>query len=121
MQRAVSPTKPSSRKKITSYAAAGVTDVLVIGGGADRLQGEIHSTMQVLETGLLDAHGITEIGVAGHPEGTPDFSDEVAEIALRLKKEFAERTGARMRIVTQFGFDPETFHQLGRRPVANRQ
>ncbi len=97
------------KEKITSYAAAGVTDVLVIGGGADQLQGEIHSTMQVLETGLLDANGITEIGVAGHPEGTPDFSDEVAEIALRLKKEFAERTGARMRIVTQFGFDPETF------------
>ncbi|MGI9401508.1 MAG: methylenetetrahydrofolate reductase [Rhizobiaceae bacterium] len=95
--------------KVRGYAAAGVTDVLVIGGGADRLQGEVHSTMQVLETGLFDAHGITEIGVAGHPEGTPDFSDEVAEIALRLKKEFAERTGARMRIVTQFGFDAEKF------------
>ena len=95
--------------KVKRYAAAGVTDVLVVGGSPDRRAGDVHSTMQVLETGLLDAHGITHIGVAGHPEGTPDFTEEVAAEALRLKKAFAERTGARMRLVTQFGFDPETF------------
>ncbi|GGB01117.1 methylenetetrahydrofolate reductase [Brucella endophytica] len=88
---------------------AGVTDVLVIGGGLERPAGAFNSTMQVLETGFFDRFGITEIGVAGHPEGSPDFSEAVAMEALRLKKNFGERTGAKLRIVTQFGFDAEHF------------
>jgi len=88
---------------------AGVNDVLVIGGGLDQPAGEFTSSMEVLETGVFDRYGIRHIGVAGHPEGSPDFSDEVAEEALRLKQAFAERTGADMRVVTQFGFDAEKF------------
>lgn len=88
---------------------ANVTDVLLIGGGLDTPAGEFSSTMDVLETGLLDKYGITRIGVAGHPEGSPDFSREAAEEALRLKQEFARRTDAEMRIVTQFGFDAPGF------------
>lgn len=88
---------------------AGVTDVLVIGGGLDRPAGEFASSMEVLETGFFDKHGVTEIGVAGHPEGSPDFSEEAAISALRLKQAFGERTGAEIRIVTQFGFDAGRF------------
>ena len=88
---------------------AGVTDVLVIGGGLERQAGEFSSTMEVLETGFFDKYGITEMGVAGHPEGSPEFSEAVALEALRLKKNFGERTGARLRVVTQFGFDAERF------------
>ena len=50
-----------------------------------------------------------KIGVAGHPEGSPDFSEAVALEALRLKQAFANRTDAEMRIVTQFGFDAQGF------------
>lgn len=88
---------------------AGISDVLVIGGGLDQPNGDFTSTMEVLETAKFDQHGITHIGVAGHPEGSPDFSEEVANEALRLKRDFALRTGARVRIVTQFGFDAEKF------------
>lgn len=88
---------------------AGVDDVLVIGGGLDEPAGEFTSTMDVLETGLFDEYGIRHIGVAGHPEGTPDFSRDMAEEALRLKQAFAERSDAHMRIVTQFGFDAAGF------------
>jgi len=88
---------------------ANVRDVLVIGGGLDEPAGEFASTLEVLETGLFDKYGIRHIGVAGHPEGTPDFSDETAAEALRLKQAFSERTDAEMRIVTQFGFDPAGF------------
>jgi methylenetetrahydrofolate reductase (NADPH) len=94
-------------KAMTSEA--GIHDVLVIGGGLEKQAGEFSSTMEVLETGFFDKYGITDIGVAGHPEGSPDFSGEVALEALRLKKSFGERTDARMRIVTQFGFDAEKF------------
>lgn len=61
------------------------------------------------QTGFLDKYGITHVGVAGHPEGSPDFSEEVAVEALRLKKFFGERTGAKVRVVTQFGFDGDKF------------
>ncbi len=95
--------------RVKRYADAGVGDVLVIGGSPEQIAGDITSTMDVLSTGILDANGITNIGVAGHPEGSPDFSDEVAMAALRLKKQFAERSDAKIRLVTQFGFDPEQF------------
>lgn len=88
---------------------AGVDDVLVIGGGLDTPAGEFTSSLEVLETGLFDKYGVKHIGVAGHPEGTPDFSDETAREALRLKQAFAERSDAEMRIVTQFGFDADGF------------
>jgi methylenetetrahydrofolate reductase (NADPH) len=88
---------------------AGVKNVLVIGGGLEKQAGSFSSTMEVLETGFFDKYGIERIGVAGHPEGSPDFSKDVAVQALRLKQEFAERTDAKMRIVTQFGFDAKKF------------
>ena len=90
-------------------AEAGVRDVLVIGGGLPREAGDFASTMHVLETGVFDRNAIRRIGVAGHPEGSPDFGEEAAIQALRLKQAFAERTGADLRIVTQFGFAPDTF------------
>lgn len=86
---------------------AGVADMLVVGGGAARPAGSFANTLSVLETGLLERYAIREVGVAGHPEGSPDFPESVAIEALRLKQAFGERTGANVRIVTQFGFDPD--------------
>ncbi|MCO5162486.1 MAG: methylenetetrahydrofolate reductase [Mesorhizobium sp.] len=86
---------------------AGVADILVVGGGLARPVGSFASSLSVLETGLLERYGIRKVGVAGHPEGSPDFSERVAIEALRLKQAFGERTGAEVRIVTQFGFDPD--------------
>ncbi|WP_411037452.1 methylenetetrahydrofolate reductase [Shinella sp. BYT-45] len=88
---------------------SGVTDVLVIGGGLDKPRSAFSSSMQVLETGVFDRYGITDIAIAGHPEGHPDCPDATAFEALKLKAAFAERSDARMRIVTQFGFDAEKF------------
>jgi len=88
---------------------AGVNDVLIIGGGLETQAGEFGSTMEVLETGFFDKHGINQMGVAGHPEGSPDFDLATAEEALRLKQAFANRTDAEMRVVTQFGFDSAGF------------
>ncbi|NTE55528.1 methylenetetrahydrofolate reductase [Agrobacterium tumefaciens] len=88
---------------------AGVSDVLVVGGGVDRPAGPFASSMDMLSTGIFDRYGISRIAIAGHPEGSPDFSEETALTAMRLKRDFAERSDATMRIVTQFGFDPARF------------
>lgn len=103
-------TRASLDDRIARLAGeAGVKNALVVGGGLERQAGDFSSTMEVLETGFFDRYGFTHLGVAGHPEGSPDFTEEVALHALRLKKSFAERTGARIRIMTQFGFDAEKF------------
>jgi methylenetetrahydrofolate reductase (NADPH) len=52
---------------------AGVTTVLALGGGAPEPIGEYHSAIQLMKTGLFQHHGITRIGIAGHPEGNPDM------------------------------------------------
>ena len=84
---------------------ANVTEVLCIGGDVKTPVGEFADTMQVLDTGLLDKHGIRRIGVAGHPEGSPDISAAAIAAALKWKNAFAERTGAALYIVTQFCFE----------------
>jgi methylenetetrahydrofolate reductase (NADPH) len=86
-------------------AEAGVAEVLLIGGAVAEPIGEFTSSVQLLETGLLDKHGIGRIGVAGHPEGSPDIRDEEIARALAWKNAFAERTGADLYIVTQFCFE----------------
>ncbi|MDC0062890.1 methylenetetrahydrofolate reductase [Candidatus Puniceispirillum sp.] len=91
---------------LTSYRAeAGVDEVLIIGGGVDQPVGAFDNSLQILETGLLQKHGIRRVGVAGHPEGSPDISQiEIAE-ALGAKNEFAKREGLKMYIETQFCFE----------------
>ena len=83
----------------------GLEQVLVIGGSADKPAGDFSDTMRLLETGLFDKHGIRKFGVAGHPEGSPDISDEAIAEALRWKNDFAERSSAELYLVTQFCFE----------------
>ena len=83
----------------------GLEQVLVIGGAVDTPAGDFSDTMQLLETGLFDKHGIRKFGLAGHPEGSPDISDHAIAEALRWKNDFAERSGAELYLVTQFCFE----------------
>ena len=86
---------------------ADIDEVLTIAGAVDQPLGAFSDSMQVLETGLLDKHGIKRVGVAGHPEGSPDMPDEAIAAALTWKNDFAKRSGADVYIVTQFCFEAE--------------
>ena len=79
--------------------------VLVLAGGAPQGVGEFENSMQLLETGLFDKMGIQTIGVAGHPEGSPDIPHQQIESAVRWKQDFAQRTDASMYVITQFCFE----------------
>ena len=72
----------------------GVKQVLVIGGSREPI-GKFDSSIQLLETGYFE--GI-KIGIAGHPEGSPDISDSKLEKAMKDKKPYADY------IVTQWLF-----------------
>ena len=74
----------------------GVKQVLVIGGSRKPI-GKFDSSKQLLETGYFE--GI-KIGIAGHPEGSPDISDSELEKAMKDKKPYADY------IVTQWLLDP---------------
>ncbi len=87
---------------------ADVSEVLVIGGGVDRPVGAFDSSMKVLETGILQKHGISTIGVSGHPEGSPDISKQALADAIGWKNDFAVREGLSLYMETQFCFDAKT-------------
>ena len=53
----------------------GVKQALVIGGSAQPI-GDFHCSLQLLETGLFEGW---KIGIAGHPDGSPDISDQDLE------------------------------------------
>lgn len=90
-------------KRMTSEA--NVSEVLVIGGGVDKPVGAFDNTMQVLNTGLIQKHGISRIGVSGHPEGSPDIHDDALAQAIADKNAFAASEGLSLYMETQFCFD----------------
>ncbi|MEM7169011.1 MAG: methylenetetrahydrofolate reductase [Pseudomonadota bacterium] len=83
----------------------GIQEVVALGGAVTTPLGDFSSSMELLETGLFDKFGIKRIGVAGHPEGSPDISDDEIKKALAWKNAFADRTDAQLYIATQFCFE----------------
>ena len=75
----------------------GVKQALVIGGSAQPV-GDFHCSLQLLETGLFEGF---RIGIAGHPDGSPDISDSDLEKAMEDKKPYADY------IVTQWLMEPK--------------
>lgn len=88
----------------------GVEDMLMIAGEADYQMGPYDSVLSMIESGCFDHYGVRSMAVAGHPEGNSNYPTITAvEEVLRQKADYASRTNADMRIVTQFGFDAPAF------------
>ena len=83
---------------VTRCKDGGVKQALVIGGSAQPI-GDFHCSLQLLETGLFKGW---KIGIAGHPDGSPDISDKDLEKAMIDKKPYADY------IVTQWLLNAES-------------
>ena len=83
---------------------AGVGRVLVIGGDFAAPVGPFHAAIEIIDSGLLQARGVTEVGIAGYPDGHPRLAAIELDRALVAKVEAAAATGLAVHIVTQFGF-----------------
>lgn len=99
-----------SRAELEAFAdriarRCGTREAVVLAGAVSRPTGPFTSSMDLLETGILADLGIDRIGVAGHPEGSPDIRQEALWSALSWKQEYAARTGASVYICTQFAFE----------------
>jgi methylenetetrahydrofolate reductase (NADPH) len=95
------------RAALRELREGGVEQILLVAGDRDPPVGKFASTADVLETGATAEVGMMKVGVAGHPEGHKAIGPSTLWSALRHKQAFAERTGTKMHIVTQFGFNPE--------------
>ena len=88
-------------KELKDYVSrckdGGVKQALIIGGGREPV-GKFDSSFQLLETGYFEK---MKIGIAGHPEGSPDISKKDLEKAMIDKKPYADY------IVTQWLLDPQ--------------
>ncbi|HTV52782.1 MAG TPA: methylenetetrahydrofolate reductase [Steroidobacteraceae bacterium] len=94
------------RQALREVRDAGIEQVLLVAGDRNPPAGEFTSTLEILDSGAITDAGLANVGVAGHPEGHPAVSQEVLWSALKTKQAFAERTGLKLHICTQFSFNP---------------
>jgi methylenetetrahydrofolate reductase (NADPH) len=100
----------ASREALDDFLArlrgeADVQRVLLIAGDIAGARGPFKSSSDVRATGLLQAHGIARISIAGHPEGHP-FLDEAGVLnVLSTWQGWAQQTRISVDIVSQFCFE----------------
>jgi methylenetetrahydrofolate reductase (NADPH) len=94
-------------RALDTLAQGGVKEALVLGGDSAVQNAAFDSSLEVLETGLFSRYGFRAVGVAGHPEGSKAIGEQRVAEALSGKSAFAKTADLKVRIVTQFGFDPE--------------
>jgi methylenetetrahydrofolate reductase (NADPH) len=100
----------ASREALDDFLArargeADVTRILLIAGDVAAAKGPFRSTRDVCASGLIEAHGIASVSVAGHPEGHPFLELPDALKGLGGWRDWGRRTGTRVDVVTQFCFE----------------
>lgn len=88
-------------------AEADAKRVFLIAGDPPEPEGPFADSMQVIETGLLEKHGITIVGIGGHPEGHPKVSKPDLWIWMERKITALRERGMTPLLVTQFAFDDD--------------
>lgn len=88
-------------------ADAGVRRILIIAGDRDQPAGAFRDAIEAIDSGVLQRHGIAEIGIAGYPDGHDRLSRQELDRALNEKIEIAAQIGVAVHIVTQFCFAGE--------------
>lgn len=86
---------------------AGVARCLLIAGDLATPIGPFADSASIIETGLLERHGIKVVAIGGHPEGHPVMSGDERWQALQRKCQGIEARGMAPLIVTQFAFDAD--------------
>lgn len=88
-------------------ARAAVNRVVVVGGDPSEPMGPFAGALDVIESGLLESHGVQHVSIGGYPEGHPDISEPDLWRALEDKSAALAERGLGGSIITQFGFDTD--------------
>jgi len=88
-------------------AKASVKRVFIIAGDPPEPEGPYSDSLQIIDSGLLEKHGIEIVGVGGHPEGHPNNTP--AELWTWMERKLAaiRAHGMVPLVVTQFAFDDD--------------
>ena len=81
--------------------------VFVVAGDPPHPEGPYEDALSVIRSGLLEAYGISHVGVSGYPEGHPGIASDALWRALRDKRTALAERGLSMSVITQFGFDAD--------------
>jgi methylenetetrahydrofolate reductase (NADPH) len=100
-----------SREEVVDFVAkavrrAGVTKALLIAGDVPEPLGPYADSVDLLAEDFLRDSGLTQVGIAGYPEGHPRIATDALGRALERKLELAARHGLGVNLVTQFSFAP---------------
>jgi methylenetetrahydrofolate reductase (NADPH) len=88
---------------------AGVQEVLLIAGDYPQPAGPYAAVSEVLRTGMLGAHGLRRVSLAGHPEGHPKVAPAEIRRAEIEKSQLAREAGLEATLLTQFFFEAQPF------------
>jgi len=99
------PSVQMLEESLAALQSEGITEGLLIGGGVDKPVGEFNAAIDVLITGLFEKYGFTKLGLAGHPEGSPDISDADCALAIQQKNDYAKESAMSLYLATQFVFE----------------
>ena len=102
----------TSREELDDYLAqitaeAGVKRVFLIAGDPPEADGPFEDSLQVIESGLLEKHGIRIAGIGGHPEGHPNVSRADLWVWMERKIAALRTRNIVPLVVTQFAFDDD--------------
>ncbi len=96
-------------------ADAKVDRALILGGDRDEPVGDYEKALDLIDTGLLQQHGIRTIVLAMFPEGHPKIGEEELRSALCAKVDAAQRAGHELLLVSQFVFEAQPLVDAARR------
>jgi methylenetetrahydrofolate reductase (NADPH) len=85
---------------------AGVAKALLIAGDVAEPAGPYADSAALLAEDFVGASGLTQVGLAGYPEGHARIPAGTLNDALARKLELAARHGLKTHLVTQFSFAP---------------
>lgn len=84
---------------------AAVDRIMLVGGDLAKPVGEVADVLSLIETGVLERHGVRRVGLPGFPEGHRHLSADEIEANLLTKLAALQQRGIESEIVTQFCFD----------------
>lgn len=94
---------------------AGITRALILGGDRDDPVGPFDASIQLIQTGLFEKHGLKKVAIGIHPETHPRVPDAIMHAAQPIKIREAESRGLGVYLVSQFAFEAQPFIDMARR------
>jgi methylenetetrahydrofolate reductase (NADPH) len=106
----ISSRRIKSKEMLVEYVSAlqgiGASDnVLIIGGDPTEAHGPYEESLAVIESGVLEQHGVRHVSIGGHPSGDPNIPAEALIPALQRKSAALTRLQVPGAIITQVDFD----------------